>query len=69
MTTALRTHAAGTLLGCVALIVGLGAAITAIRGRRLAVAPGETTAAILAVMLVGLVISEWVLRMFVSAGG
>ncbi len=66
---ALRTHVAGTLLAFAALVVGLGAAITAARGRRLAWQPAETTVAALAVVLVGLVLFEWILRLLSSSGG
>lgn len=66
---ALRTHVAGTLLALGALMVGLGATITAARGRRLAWQPTETTAAGLAIVLVGLILFEWVLRLLSQSGG
>jgi uncharacterized membrane protein len=66
---ALRTHVAGTLLAFVALVVGLGATITAARGRRLAWQPAETTVAVLAVVLVGFVLLEWIVRLLSLSSG
>jgi ABC-type nickel/cobalt efflux system permease component RcnA len=63
LTDALRTHVAGTLLAFAALVAGLGATITAARGRRLAWQPAETTVAVLAVVLVGLILCEWIFRL------
>lgn len=60
---ALRTHAAGTLLAVVALVVALAALVVAVRGRRLAWQPRETTIAGLAVTVAGAVLFEWTLRM------
>jgi hypothetical protein len=66
---ALRTHVTGTLLALAALVVGLGAMITAARGRRLAWQPAERTVAVLAVALVGLDLFEWILRLLSPWGG
>jgi Protein of unknown function (DUF2752) len=66
---ALRTHVAGTLLAVTALVVGLGATITAARGRRLAWQPGDTTLAVLGVVLVGLILVEWIFRLSALSGG
>ena len=63
LTDALRTHVCGTLLAFGALVVGLGATITAARGRRLAWQPADTIVAGLAVVLAGLVICEWMIRL------
>ena len=69
LAAALRTHVAGTLLASVALVVGLGATITAAWGRRLAWQPAETTVAALAMVLVGLVLFEWIFRLLSPLGG
>ncbi len=63
---ALSTHVTGTLLALVALVVGLGATIVAVRGRRLAWQPGETAAAVGALVLAGLVLFEWMFRLLGS---
>lgn len=60
---ALATHVTGTLLALVALVVGLGATIVAVRGKRLAWQPGEAAAAIGALVLTGLVLFEWMFRL------
>ena len=61
---ALRANAAGTLLAAVALVVAPGALIVAARGKRPAWQPGETTIAGLAVVLTGLVLFEWMIRLW-----
>jgi hypothetical protein len=61
---ALATHVTGTLLAVVALVAGMGATIVAVRGKRLAWQPGETAAAIGALALAGLVLVEWMFRLF-----
>ena len=66
---AVRTHVAGTLLALGALVVGLAATIVAARGRRLAWQPAETTVAGLAVLLAGLVLFEWMIRLVSQSGG
>ena len=63
---ALRAHAAGTLLAVVALVAGVGALIVATRGKRLAWQPGETTLAGVAVVLTGLILCEWIVRLWMS---
>ncbi len=60
---ALATHATGTLLAVVALVVGLGAIIVAVQGKRLAWQPGETTVAGASLVLTGLVLFEWIFRL------
>ena len=60
---ALRAHASGTLLAALALVVGVGALIIAARGRRLAWQPAETTIALGAVALTGLILCEWTIRL------
>jgi len=60
---ALRTHAAGTLLAVVALVVALGALIVAARGKRLSWQPGQRAIAGLAVALAGVVLFEWAFRL------
>ncbi len=62
---AFKTHASGTLLAIVALVTGLGATIVAARGRRLSWQPTEATVAVMAVVLAGVVIVEWILRLLV----
>ncbi len=61
-----RTHASGTLLALVALVVGLAATIVAVRGRRLSWQPGETTLAVLAVAMAATVVGEWIVRLWVK---
>jgi uncharacterized membrane protein len=61
---AVRAHATGTLLALAALVVGLAATIAAARGRRPAWQAGEATLAAAAVTLAGLVIGEWIVRLF-----
>ena len=63
---AARTHASGTLLALVALVVGLAATIVAVRGRRLSWQPGETTLAVLAVAMAATVVGEWIVRLWVK---
>jgi len=60
---AARTHASGTLLALVALVVGLIAVIVAVQGKRLAWQPGETTLALGGVALALLVVAEWIFRL------
>jgi hypothetical protein len=60
---AARTHASGTLLALVALVVGLTAVIVALQGKRLAWQPGETALAIGGVALALLVVAEWIFRL------
>jgi len=65
---AMRTHVSGTLLAFAALVVGLGATVTAVWGKRLAWQPAESTVAILAVVMVGLVLCEWIFRLLSASG-
>jgi hypothetical protein len=60
---ALRAHASGTLLAGVALAAAAWALIVAVRGKRLAWQPGETTIAGLAVALTVLILCEWTFRL------
>jgi hypothetical protein len=60
---AARTHASGTLLALVALVVGLAAVIVAVAGKRFSWQPGETTLAIGGIALTLLVIAEWIVRL------
>jgi hypothetical protein len=60
---AFATHATGTLLALVALVVGMGAVIVAVQGRRLAWLPSQQVLAIMAAVLAVLVLGEWVIRL------
>ncbi len=66
LSDALRANAAGTLLAVLSLVVAPGALIVAARGRQLAWRPGETTIAGLAMVLTGLVLFEWMIRLWMS---
>lgn len=63
---AARTHASGTLLALVALVVGLVCVIVAVQGKQLAWQPGETALAIGGVALALLVVGEWIVRLTVQ---
>jgi Protein of unknown function (DUF2752) len=66
---AVCVHVTGTLLAFAALVVGLGTTIVAARGRRLAWQPSETMVAAAAVVLAGLVLCEWIVRLLSQSGG
>ncbi len=61
---AIQTHATGTLLALLALVVGLASSIVAISGRRLSWQPNENLLAGLSVIIAGLVLLEWTLRLW-----
>ncbi len=61
---AVRTHATGTVLAVLALVVSIGALTMAVRGQRLAWQPGETVLAGLALAMTGLILCEWTIRLW-----
>jgi hypothetical protein len=67
LSDAVRTHASGTLLAAVALVAGLATIGVAARGRTWSWLPGETAVALVALVLAGLVLVEWILRLLVQA--
>lgn len=59
---ALRANATGTVLAALALVVAGWMLAVAIRGRPLPWQPGETTIAVAAVAMAGLMVGEWAVR-------
>jgi hypothetical protein len=60
---ALRASAGGTLLAVLAMVGGIGALATAASGRSLVRPPGDSLKVTAGLMLVGLILAEWVMRL------
>jgi hypothetical protein len=61
---AARANTSGTVLAAVAMIAAAWALAVSIQGRRLAWQPGETVVAAVAVGMSGLVLGEWLIRLW-----
>ena len=61
---ALQVSTTGTLLAGLALVVGVAAAVVAVRGRPVAWQPRETQVAVAALALAGVILCEWVVRLW-----
>jgi uncharacterized protein DUF2752 len=60
---AIEAHVAGTLLAVVAMAASATTLAVSVRGKKMAWQPGETTAAGLAMSMVGLILLEWTFRL------
>lgn len=60
---ALNNHISGTVLAGLALTGGLTAVVAAARGKWFAWRPTERTVALAAVLLAGLIVGEWTIRL------